>query len=134
MNIFKEIFKNNFFKYAFIGGIATLIDWSLFYIFAVKFNFFYQLSLFISFSFASIFNFSVNRIFNFKSKSERILFQFLIYIFISLVSLILNGIVMFIFIEIIYLNKMFSRIATSLMMLSVNYFLNKNITFNKRFF
>lgn len=123
-----------FAKFALVGGIATGIDWGLFYILALKLNLYYQLSLIISFSSSAIFNYSFNKIFTFKSKSKKIIKQFFTFFVLSIIALLLSMLLMFIFIEVVSLEKMFSRILTTAIILFFNYAVHRSITFNKRFF
>jgi putative flippase GtrA len=126
--------KYEFFRFVLIGGTATLIDWILFYIFSIKLNIYYQLSLVMSFSVSVCFNFIFTKMFTFKNKSKKHLKQFFIYLSISLISLVLSMGIMFIFVEKVLLDKMVSRVFTTGIVLFVNYVVHKNLTFNKKIF
>lgn len=126
--------KREFIRYLLVGGSATLIDWSLFYIFAIVLGIYYQVALVISFSISCIFNYYFSRIFTFRSKSQKIFSQFSLFLLVIAIYLSMSIFLMFIFVELILIEKMISKILTTGFMLIVNYLLNKYLTFNKRFF
>jgi putative flippase GtrA len=132
--LIKKLTKIEFIRYFIVGVIATIVDWGSFYILALRINFYYQFSLILSFSLGATTNYILNKIFTFRCKSKQIIGQFSVFIIISIFSLLLSMAIMFILIDLILLHKMVSRIVTTFIMLGVNYYMHKFITFNKRFF
>jgi len=132
--LYNKLIIIEFFRYFLVGVIATIIDWGIFYILALGINLYYQFSLFISFALGSITNYSLNKIFTFRCKSKRIIRQFFVFSNLALISLLLSAAIMFIFVDLVSLHKMISRITTSFIMLVATYLMNKYLTFNKRFF
>ena len=132
--LIKKLTKIEFIRYFIVGVIATIVDWGSFYILALRINFYYQFSLILSFSLGATTNYTLNKIFTFRCKSKQIIGQFSVFIIISIISVFLSMIIMFILIDLILLHKMFSRIFTTFIMVGVNYYMHKSVTFNKRFF
>jgi len=133
-SIYKSLTKFEFIRYVLVGGTATLIDWILFYIFALKLTFHYQIALIISFSTATLTHYILSKKFTFKCQSKKILKQIFLFFMISIISLSISIFIMFIFIDLILISKMLSRVLTTGILLIVNYLIHKNITFNKKFF
>jgi putative flippase GtrA len=127
--LLKRLFKNKFFRYVIIGGSATLIDWIVFYLLITKFNIYYQISLFLSFILATSFHFIFSKIFVFESKSKKVLLEICKFLSVAIFSLFMSSIFMYIFVEVIIIEKMISKIITSGLLLFINYNLNKRITF-----
>jgi len=126
--------KVRFLRYLIMGGIATLIDWSSFYILALILGIYYLLALAISFSLASIAHYTLNKLFTFRCKSKKIAKQFSVSFSISIISLILSSIIMFALVDLLLIQKMISRIMTTFIVLIANYSMHKYFTFNRRFF
>lgn len=133
-NFLNILTKKQFARFVFVGGIATLIDWSTFYILAITLSIYYQFSLLVGLMLGSITHFILNKMFTFKCKSKRIISQFLLFSAIAILSILANSLLMFIFIEKILIGKMISRIITTILIVSFNYIMHKNLTFNKKIF
>jgi putative flippase GtrA len=132
--LYKKLTNLRFVRYILVGGIATGVDWSLFYILALTLNVYYLLSLILSFSAASITHYILNKIFTFKCKSKMVVKQFFYFISISIISLILSTLIILILVDLMLIQKMISRIITTLILFILNYFMHKYFTFNRRFF
>ena len=71
-----RLLKFEFIRYTLVGGIATIMDWSIFYIFAIILGIYYQIALVISFVIVGITHYTLSKIFTFKCKSKKIIKQF----------------------------------------------------------
>ncbi len=134
VKLIARVMKIKFIRYFTVGVLATIVDWSAFYICAILLNFYYQPSLVIAFSLGSLTNYILNKSFTFECTSEKILKQFSVFMIIATSTLLLSMLVMFILIDLLAVDKMISRVLTTFLMLVINYLLHKNLTFNKRFF
>ena len=134
IKLFNKLLKPEFIKYLLVGGFATILDWSLFYLFAITLNTHYQIAIVISFLIAGTTHYTLNKIFTFKCKSRKILKQYFLFISTAIVALFLSMLIMFVLVDVILIEKMTSKILTTGILLMVNYTIHKNITFNKRFF
>lgn len=126
--------KAQFICYAFVGLFATLLDWSIFYILTYLYEWDYLLAVSISTLLGGSSKFLINKFFTFKSTSNRYAHQFLIFVLITVIAILLGMGLMYLFVNLFGLNKMLSRIVSTFMVLFVNYFLDRNFTFNKRYF
>lgn len=133
-SLLNNFFRFEFFRFTFFGGIATLFDWVLFYFLALELSIPYEISLFFSFSLASLINYALNKMFTFRCKSKRIGKQISVFYSIAIISLICSLFLMFVFVDLLLMKKMFSRILTTIITLGINYVLHKFFTFNKKFF
>lgn len=125
---------NQFCRYAVVGGVATVVDWGLFYIVGVVLNFHYQVALLVSLLLGTVTNYCLNKIFTFKNKSTRIAEQFGTHVVVSGIAFLLSLALMYLFIDIFQMAKMSGRIITTAILLGVNYLMHKNLTFNDKFF
>jgi putative flippase GtrA len=126
--------KFKFARHILTGGIATIIDWTMFYALAIIIGIYYQIALIISIATASITNYILSKTFTFKCKSKKIIPQFFLFSIIVIIYLLLSILLMTLFVESLNLHKMTSKILTTGIMLIINYNLHKHITFNKKFF
>jgi putative flippase GtrA len=120
--------------YTLIGGVATIIDWSVFAICLNWFDMHYEAALVVAYSAASIVHFSANKSLTFKCESKDYVAQLSIYILVLAISLGLSMATMAILVKYFVINKVLLRIATTIIMLVPNYLLHKHITFSKRIF
>lgn len=132
--LLKKCIKKEFIKFVLVGGTSALIDWGLFYLLAIILTLHYQISIIISFSCSVIFHYTFNKKFTFKSKSKKVGTQFSIFLVVVTIYILLSMGIMFILVKLVSLPKMISKISTTCLMFIVSYFLNKNLTFNKKFF
>ncbi len=130
----KLIKWNEFLTYFFIGGTATLMDWSIFWLVVKRLGLHYEIGLISAYALAGIFHFFANKFVTFQCKSKNLGSQYSIYIVLTLSSLVTSMGVIAILINLLALDKMTARILTTALMLIPNYLLHKNITFSKRLF
>lgn len=131
INLDKKLIKQ-IFKFIIVGGIATLIDWIIYYIFYNIFNFSPLIANIISFAISVIYNYiaSVKWVFNVnKDKSKKQLFlEFMIF---SVIGLILTEIIIYFGTDIIKMNAMIIKIIATGIVMIFNFitrkiFLEKN--------
>ena len=132
--LIKKLFEKEFIRFGFVGGVSTLVDWTIFFILAITINLNYQIAVVSSYLCGAIVNYTLNKLITFKSTSKKIAHQFGIFIGIATISLFASMGLMFTLIELATLDKMTSRIITTGIIFIANYFLHKHITFNKKWF
>ena len=120
--------------YTLIGGIATIIDWTVFAIALKWFDLHYEAALVLAYSAASLAHFSANKALTFKCESKDYASQLSIYILVLGISLILSMVIMALLVTWFPASKVLLRIATTIIMLVPNYLLHKHITFSKKIF
>ncbi len=117
--IFNEKLFSQIFKFIIVGGLATLMDWLLYYILVNIFNINPLISNIISFTLPAIYNFfaSIKWVFNTnENKSKKRMFiEFMIF---TVIGLILSELLIFIGINLLKQNKNIIKIfATGIVMI-----------------
>lgn len=120
-NLFVQIFK-----FVIVGGIATIIDWFVYYI---LYNFLHVPPLIaniLSFSVSVIYNYnaSVRWVFDVnKDKSKKKMFiEFMIF---SILGLLLSELLLWIFIDLLTINAMISKIIATAIVMVFNFITRK---------
>ena len=126
------------FRFIIVGGIATLIDWLVYYILFNYFNINPLLANVFSFSISVIYNYiaSVKWVFNVdKDKSKNIMF--IEFIVLSIIGLLLTEIFLYLFINLLTIDEMVSKIIATAIVMVFNFvtrkiFLENNSSFLKK--
>ncbi|MDD3159403.1 MAG: GtrA family protein [Candidatus ainarchaeum sp.] len=119
-----------FFKYCLFGGIVAIFEIIIFSV-LLNFGLNYFFATPLSFIFAAIFNFILQRKFTFKNKYLKKHEQFTVFIIISIGGLIINWFITVSCINLFLINPIIAKITAILCALGYNYTLNKKITFGK---
>ena len=117
------------FKYAVVGGIATVVDMGLLYILTEFVSVFYLLSATISFLIAAVVNYSINKAWTFKNKSAKVAKQFGVFFFFAVIGAGLNLFFLYVFTEYFHLWYMYSKLIATFIVFIWNFFGNKYFTF-----
>lgn len=128
-----EKFPTHFIFFAFFGGIATAVDWSVFYVTHLRLGWHYLQSVTLTFILGTLISFSGNKYLNFQDSSKKIIRQYVIFASLAAVGLLITYGLLTIFIEYLHLHAMVARAISTFIVLFYNYFSQKHITFNKRF-
>ncbi len=121
-----------FIKYFFVGGIAALIDWVLFFILIKGFHIPWYFSAIISFTFATLANYvlSINHVFEsgvrFQKKQEMAL-VFLV----SLVGLGINQAILWLLISVAKTHLLLSKISATGVVFLWNYMIRHKFVFKE---
>ncbi|NTV90542.1 MAG: GtrA family protein [Clostridiales bacterium] len=123
--IFIEPTKNpilQFFRYAFVGAIASLVDWGVLYA-VTESGVVYLLAAVFGFIFGLITNFSLSKFLVFRSSTPRVGLggEFVGYALIGLVGLVLTLILMYFMTDILGIYYMISKIVSTLLILVWNF-------------
>lgn len=127
-----NFFSKTFFLYLIYGGLATVVDWGVFALSVYGLGIHYALSVTLSFTAGSITNFSLNKYFNFKNNYKKVHVQFMAYLIVAIIGLVVTLGFMWFFIELLRMNDFIARIITTALVLIYNYLGHKHFTF--RFF
>lgn len=133
--LFFEPTKNGmiqFFRYAFVGGIATVVDWAVQYVLTVLWIH-YLIAAVFAFLSGLIVNYFLSKIFVFKAEEAKVNagWEFVIYALIGVVGLGITVGLMFLLTDIAGLYFMLSKVITTLIVLFWNYFARKIIIYKK---
>ncbi|MCX6800772.1 MAG: GtrA family protein [Candidatus Diapherotrites archaeon] len=129
-NFADRIIKWKFFRYCFCGGIAALVDMTVFFSANEIFKLHYLIALAISFTVAAGVNYSLQRKITFKNTYKKMHKQFPVFVAVELVGLLIAGVSMTALVEIFRLWPTLARFISIFIALAYNYTANKKITFN----
>lgn len=118
------------FKFIIVGGIATIIDWIIYFLLYNYLGFEPLVANIISYLLATIYNYFGSVKYVFKVNDKKFKKTFTIFLILSLVGLGLSELLIYLMINIMLMNKMISKIiATMLVMVfsfvTRKYFLEK---------
>ncbi len=122
-----------FFRYIFVGGIATLIDFGLLYLFTEYAKIFYLVSTILSFTVSVIVhNFlSMNWVFKGRASGKK-WFEFAAFTVIALIGLGLNVLLMWIFTEHFRFYYLLSKVFATILVFLWNFIARKWFVFQTR--
>jgi len=119
------------FLYAFVGGLTAIVDISLFYLLIKYIGFNWFLSSIIIFFFVVLINYKLGLMILFKRKSSMTFKSELISVYlISLLSLLLNLIILYVLIELLFINEYVSKVLSTGIVFLWNYFSRVLLVFN----
>ena len=124
--LWDKYMKVRFFRYVFIGGCATLIDWFVFYIMIGLI--YYQFALGVSYTVSAVFSYIFHRRFTFRNNAKNISTQFATHFTIGLVFLFLSASLLFAFVEFVGLPKMISRMFVTFTLFVLLYLVQRRFT------
>ena len=106
-------------KFGIVGVIAFIIDYGTLYMFVEFFNINYLLAAALSFAISVIFNYIASMAYVFKRRNDMSKNrEFVIFVFLSLIGLLINQIIMWICVEKISIFYMLAKIfATTVVMI-----------------
>ena len=112
-------------KFLIVGGIATLIDWLIYYILYNYANVRPLISNIISYSIATIYNYLATVKYVFKVEKNNGKRNFIIFIIFSLIGLGLSELLLFLLINKLNINKMLSKILSTIIVMIFNFITRK---------
>jgi len=118
-----------FIKYALIGLIGLILDMGLFYILHKLLGVNYVISNVISSSIAILHNFILNSYFTFKVTNKKAQ-RFFSFYGIALIGLVFSTLLLALFIDILGIDSMVSKLISIFTVAIFQYFLNKKLTFH----
>ena len=114
------------FRFTIVGGIATIIDWIVYYLLFNYLNIDPLLANIFSFSVSVIYNYiaSVKWVFNVdETKSKKKTFVY--FIFFSVIGLLLTELLLFVFINKMTFDEMISKIVATFIVMIFNFVTRK---------
>ena len=115
-----------FFRYIFVGGIATIVDWSVQY-FTTCIGIHYLIAAIFAFVAGLISNFLLSKFFVFNAQTVHVglLVEFLSHAIIGLIGLAFTVIIMYILTDVFNVYFMFSKMTATFIVLFWNYIARK---------
>jgi putative flippase GtrA len=118
-------------RFGFVAGWTSIFELFAFYLILLT-NIHYQIAVVISFTFGTTLRYIYSRKFAFKSKSKKVATQFTAFFSISVFDLMINIFFMYVFVELVLLGPMVSRISAGAIAFVIIYVCHKNISFNEK--
>lgn len=138
----KDLLNNKsirqFISYVFVGGIAAIVEWVFFWLFANVLNLNYILSTVLAFMFSTAANLILGRLWTFKDnnsyKDKRVKETVLIYV-VSAIGLLFNMLLMYIFVTLLKMDtpllKVVSKVLSTGIVFFWNFFIRKLVIYRK---
>lgn len=122
----KKELLNQIFKFIIVGGIATIIDWAIFYILNKIFNINPLISNIFSFTISLIYNYiaSVKWVFvvSKKKNRKRIFIEFVI---LSVIGLLISEIILWLLVDKLLINSLISKVISTAIVMVFNFITRK---------
>ena len=112
-------------RFGVVGGLAFVIDYVVLYVLTDIFHIYYLISSCISFTVSVIFNYilSIKWVFDVNKKQD--MHEFIVFIILSVIGLIINSIIMYIMVDIISVHYMISKLLATLIVMVYNFITRK---------
>ena len=136
MKLLNKANIKQFISYFFVGGVAAIVEWVMFFIFANVLQINYFVSTVIAFIFSTTANWILGRITTFKDnntyKDKKAKEAFLVFI-VSAIGLLFNLILMYLFVTVMgfdsSLGKTLNKIAATAIVLIWNFLIRKLVIY-----
>ena len=127
--------RKEFSVYFIVGGVATLMDWSVYglslWVLGDKR---YLLSVVLSMGIAGTFHYLANKHFTFQCHSKAVMMQVPVYVAVAVAGLFMSMGILHFLVAVIAIKPMWARVLTTMLMLLPNYLMHKYLTFSKKIF
>lgn len=120
----------NLILYGLIGIFSAGIDFLVFYMLATILEVFYLIANIFSVTIGITISFILNRNYNFRVK-DNVSKRFLMFTSVGLGGLLLSSALLYIFIDILTLDKVISKVLSIIFVVLIQFLLNTFITFKK---
>ncbi|ADQ78782.1 GtrA family protein [Paludibacter propionicigenes WB4] len=120
-----------FIKYGLVGCLGLLVDMAVFYVMNKKLGINYVISNITSSSLAVVHNFILNSYFTFNV-TDRKLRRFLAFYAIALVGMAVSTGLLILFIDLLKLDSMISKLISIIIVALLQYFFNNKLTFRTK--
>ncbi len=116
-----------FFRYIFVGGLATVVDWLVLFLLTDVVGIYYLLSAVVAFAAGLLANFLLSKLLVFQANkvAGTVFLEFFIYTIIGVIGLGLTELFLFCFTNLWHFHYMISKIIASAFVLLWNFFARK---------
>lgn len=129
LNLYKKY--KEIINYLIFGALTTLISIVTYAIFTKVFHIDYLISNVLSWIIAVLFAYITNKIYVFESKSKKNIKEITSFFFFRVVSLIIEMIILYIFVDILHIDDLVTKIIAQIIVIVSNYVFSKVFVFNK---
>ena len=121
----------DFFLYFIVGGLATIVEWAVFWILTNTSNIHYLWATSLAFVFSTFANWAFGRLLVFKLSSGSLWREIGSIYLASLVGLVLNLVIMLILVQAFTIGEMPSKVAATALVFIYNYLIRKLVIYKK---
>lgn len=118
-------------RYLVVGGLATLVEWGVFWVCDTPLKIQYLISTAIAFFFSTFANWAFGRLIMFKKPDKSLLSELASIYLTSAGGLLLNLIIMFLLVELASMGEMLAKIAATVLVFAYNYFIRTRFIYKK---
>lgn len=118
-----------FVKFGLVGLSSAVIDWGIYLALTRIFGVFYLMAKILSFSVALFNSYTWNRRWTFRSQDSAKLRQFIKFLTISIVGVVLNSLIMYLAVEHLKVSDIYGLFLASAIVMIWNFLANKFYTF-----
>ena len=129
LNLYKKY--KEIINYLIFGVLTTLISIVNYAIFTKVFHIDYLISNVLSWIIAVLFAYITNKIYVFESKSKKNIKEITSFFFFRVVSLIIEMIILYIFVDILHIDDLVTKIIAQVIVIVSNYIFSKLFVFKK---
>lgn len=129
LNLYKKY--KEIINYLIFGGLTTLISIVTYAIFTKVFHIDYLISNILSWIIAVLFAYVTNKIFVFESKSKKNIKEITSFFFFRVVSLIMEMIILYVFVDMLHIDDLVTKIIAQIIVIVSNYVFSKVFVFKK---
>lgn len=119
-----------FLKFGIVGVLNTLVNWIIFFILNTL-GMYYIFSNIIAYSISTIHSYLWNTLWVFKYKDKASTDTTFKFITLNVVGLLLNTVILYSLVDLFNLNKMLGLIITTIIIMFINYAVNKIWVFKR---
>ena len=129
LNLYKKY--KEIINYLIFGGLTTLISIVTYALFAKAFHIDYLISNVLSWIIAVLFAYITNKLFVFESKSKKNIKEITSFFFFRVVSLIMEMIILYVFVDMLHIDDLITKIIAQVIVIVSNYVFSKVFVFKK---
>ena len=132
LNKLRTILRSDLFLYLIVGALATIVEWSGFWIFFDMLQIQYLLATALAFVFSTFANWLLGRILVFRGKQNQSLLKELLSIYLtSIGGLLLNLGIMYVMVDFCSIQEIIAKITATVLVFSYNYLIRKKLIYKK---
>lgn len=120
---------SDFFLYLIVGGIATIVEWIIFYILNSLFYLHYIPSTIIAYIISTFSNWAAGRLLVFKRSEKGFVAEIFSIYAASIIGLLLNLVIMWMMIDFVNTNTMIAKVVATILVFLWNYIVRKTIIY-----
>lgn len=128
-NFLKRRILRQFIKFGIVGITSTIIDWGIYLLLTRFLDTFYLMAKILSFAVAVLNSYIWNRRWTFRSQDPKRLNQFIKFLIISIIGLVVNTFIMYLAVDKFRLSDIYGLFLATAIVMIWNFLANKFYTF-----